>query len=79
MKIYYLNPPIEEMKRRSMMRGNGHDKKMTEKKWNNELDRYEKLLNHPVLKDYVETRENLNINQSNKIFNANFNIFKNFL
>jgi hypothetical protein len=76
LKLYYLKADLEEMKIRSNIRNNGHDKTMTMPKMFSELTKLNKVIHAPEYKDYLELKENSDMEQSNIIADEIVNVLE---
>ena len=74
-KIFYLDVPMDKIINRSQKRNNGWDKQNTLRKRENQIKKYDALYNMPKYKELIEIRENLNMEDSNKIVNEILEIF----
>ena len=74
-KIFYLNSPINEIISRSEKRSTGWDKQNNLQKRNKEIEKYEKLFKMPKYIKNIEVRQNLNMEESQKISNEILELF----
>ena len=66
---------MDKIINRSQKRNNGWDKQNNLRKRENQIKKYDALYNMPKYKELIEIRENLNMEDSNKIVNEILEIF----
>tara|TARA_R110000782_G_C14688737_1_gene400901 strand:- start:164 stop:706 length:543 start_codon:yes stop_codon:yes gene_type:complete len=74
LKIYYLKSPLDITTSRSKHRGNGFDKKLTMKRRLNQYVKLNEIISDPYYKDYIVKKDNLNMEQSNRIVDEIVNL-----